>query len=168
MINLTPLLCLLLLVHAATAQVESAKLNEDPVFKTVLSRQIVYPTDAERLGIYAKIYAGFHINRRGHIQDISILNPTKIGYGFEQAVTKKLRKLPPLNSKYEGNYALPVIFALVDYTNKGNLISPAGSLSNMQIGNRILLNEMRVISSKLPILKGKELAPFSRETNPDQ
>jgi hypothetical protein len=162
MIYLPRLLCLMLLVHAATAQVGSDKLNEDPVFNAVLAQRIIYPSDAEHLGVYAKVYAGFHIDQKGHIQDVNILNPTKTGYGFETVVTKKLKLLPPLNPKYEGNYALPVIFALIDYNDRGKVISPSGNLSNTYFKGRLLLNELKIVGSKTPLQKGYELAPYGR------
>ncbi|WP_157618557.1 energy transducer TonB [Spirosoma spitsbergense] len=152
-------------IHVSSAQVGSPELGKDPVFVAVLSRRIMYPADAERSGVYAKIYAGFRIDKRGHIQDINILNPTKIGYGFERAVTNKLKSLPPLNPNYEGNYALPVTFALVDYTDRANVISPSGHLSNTYFKDRLLLSELKVIGSKTPIQKGNELAPYGRSVD---
>ncbi len=162
MINLTRLLCLLLLVHTATAQVASGTLGEDPVFNSVLSRRIVYPAKAEQLGVYAKIYVGFNINPKGHIQDILILNPVKVGYGLEEEVIKKLKRLPPLNPKHAGNYALPVIFALTDYTDKGVIVGPSGNLSNTYLRGRLLLNSLTIVGSKTLVQKGNELAPYSR------
>lgn len=158
--GLLRVLSLLLLVRLATAQVINTKLDEDPVFTAVLSRRIIYPVHAEQVGMYAKVYAGFHIDQKGHIQDVSILNPVKIGYGFEEEVMKKLRLLPPLNPKYEGSYALPVTFAFVDYTNGTNAISPSGKLSSQYVAGRVLLNEVKIVGGRTPNQKGK-VAPQS-------
>ncbi len=162
MTNLIRLLCLLLLVHTAVAQTASPKLGEDPVFTGVLARRIVYPASAEQAGIYAKIYAGFRIDERGLLQDVKILNPTKVGYGFEQEVTRKLNVLPPLNPKYEGAYALPVIFAIKDYTSGGKLISPSGDLSAHYLNDRVLLSAIKIVGSKTPVQQVDELAPYRK------
>lgn len=144
----------LLSVHTATAQTIGSTLDQDPVFTTVLLRRVYYPADAERLGIYAKIYAGFNIDQKGHVQNISVLNPKKIGYGFEEEVIKKIRLLPPLNSKYEGSYALPITFAFVDYSNGSKEVSPTGSLPIQYISNRTLLNELRILGGRTLKQKG--------------
>lgn len=149
-------LCYLLLItHLTTAQVPGPSLSKDPVFSTVLRQRIYYPTDAERLGVYAKIYAGFQIDARGHVQQVTILNPTKIGYGFEEEVIKKLKLLPPLHAKYEGSYALPVTFAFIDHTNNGKAVSPSVKLSRQYFTNRILLDEIEIIGGRIPEQKGK-------------
>jgi hypothetical protein len=153
--SLLRVLSLLLLVHLATAQVINTKLDEDPVFRAVLSRRISYPVYAEQVGIYAKVYAGFRIDQRGHIQDVSILNPVKIGYGLEEEVMKRVKLLPPLNPKYEGSYALPVTFAFVDHTTNGvEAISPPGKLDHQYVQNRVLLTEIKVIGGRTPRQKG--------------
>lgn len=157
------LFCLLLSAYAATAQ-GVAKLDNDPVFSTVLSRRITYPANAQQAGIYATIYAGFRVDQHGHLQNISILNPVIIGYGFEEEVIKKLKLIPPLQSKYENDYVLPVTFALVDYTNRGAIMSPPDKLSDVYFKGRILLKEINVIGSITPKRKGNELAPYSKGT----
>lgn len=147
--SLLRVLLILLLARLATAQVVSAKLDEDPVFRTVLSRRISYPPHAEQVGVYAKIYAGFRIDQRGHIQDVSILNPVKIGYGLEEEVLKRIKLMPPLNPKLEGRYAFPVTFAFVDYTTNGvEAISPSGKLDRQYVQDRVLLNELKVIGGR--------------------
>jgi len=149
-------LCYLLLItQLATAQVPGSSLSKDPVFLTVLRKRIYYPINAERLGVYAKIYAGFQIDSRGHIQQVSILNPTKIGYGFEEEVIKKIKLLPPLNPNYEGSYALPVTFAFIDHTNHGKAVSPSGKLSKQYLTNRILLDEIEITGGRVPDQKSK-------------
>ncbi|HEX9957818.1 MAG TPA: hypothetical protein VGA96_11185, partial [Fibrella sp.] len=95
-----------------------------------------------------------------------ILNPAKIGYGFEQEVTKKLKKLPPLNPKYEGNYALPIAFALPDYDNGAKVTSPVNNLPDVYLKNRTLLNEIKIVGNIMPNEKGNELAPYSLGTVP--
>ncbi|SOD93572.1 energy transducer TonB [Spirosoma fluviale] len=139
----------------AIAQVPNHSLSEDPVFSTVLRRRIQYPINAEREGVYAKIYAGFHIDKKGHIQQVSILNPSKVGYGFEEEVLKKLKLLPPLQPKYEGNYALPITFAFIDHTNHAKPVSPSGKLSRLYLTDRILLNEVEIIGGRIPEQRDK-------------
>ena len=138
-----------------TVQAQGPSLSNDPAFSFILLHRINYPIDAERLGIYAKIYAGFQIDQKGHIQGISILNQGKIGYGFEDEVVKKLKLLPPLNPKYEGYYALPVTFAFIDHSNDGKVISPSGSISKMYLTNRILLDEIKIVGGRVPRQKNK-------------
>jgi len=138
-----------------TVEAQSPSLSNDPAFSFILLHRINYPIDAERLGIYAKIYAGFQVDRKGHVQEISILNQNKIGYGFEEEVVKKLKLLPPLNPKYEGNYALPVTFAFIDHSNDGKAMSPSGSLSKMYLTSRILLDEIKIVGGRVPRQKNK-------------
>jgi hypothetical protein len=149
------LLYLLLMRPLATAQVSSSPLSGDPVFSTVLRRRIHYPISAERTGVYAKIYAGFQIDKKGHIQQVSFLNPTKIGYGFEEEVVKKLKLLPPLHPKYEGTYALPVTFAFIDHTNHAKPVSPSGKLSKLYLTDRILLDEIEIVGGRIPEQRDK-------------
>lgn len=155
MSNFLRLCCLLLIGQLATAQGQSPSLSRDPVFSTVLQHRIHYPVSAERSGIYARIYAGFQVDQKGHIQQISILNPTKIGYGFEEEVLRKLTLLPPLHPKYEGAYALPVTFAIIDHTDRGKAVSPSGQLSGLFLSNRVVLNEIKIVGGKIPARKDK-------------
>ncbi|RYF77927.1 MAG: hypothetical protein EOO39_02755 [Cytophagaceae bacterium] len=164
--KLVLLFSLLLAGVVANAQTATPALSEDPVFRIMLPRRIVYPAVAEHAGVYAKVYAGFRIDRKGHVQDVSMLNPTKIGYGFEHEVMKKLKKLPPLNPNYEGSYALPVTFALPDYGNGAKVTSTANNLPDMYLRNRILLTEIKIVGNVMPTEKGHELAPYTMGTVP--
>ena len=158
--KLIEIFCLFLLSQATTAQARNARLDEDPVFIAVLSKRIQYPFNAERSGVYAKVYAGFHIDQKGRVQEVSILNPTKIGYGFEEEVSRKIKILPALNPKYEGDYALPIAFALPDYANSAKIVAPTGKLSEPYIKDRILLRELTIIGGKTSSQRGK-LTPFT-------
>ncbi|MBO0948605.1 energy transducer TonB [Fibrella forsythiae] len=164
--KLVVLFSLIIAGTVANAQTAIPALSDDPVFRIMLPRRIVYPAVAEHAGVYAKVYAGFRIDQRGHVQDVSILNPTKIGYGFEHEVIKKVKKLPPLDSKYEGSYALPVAFALPDYGNGAKVTSPSNTLPDMYLRNRILLAEIKIVGNVMPTEKGHELAPYTLGTVP--
>ncbi|NID08670.1 energy transducer TonB [Fibrivirga algicola] len=159
-------LSLLFVGLAADAQPATPALSKDPVFRVLLPRRIMYPVVAERAGVYANVYAGFRIDHRGHVQDVSILNPTKIGYGFEHEVIKRVKRLPPLDPKYEGRYALPVTFALPDYGNGAKITSSTNRLPNAYLKDRILLTEVTIVGNVMPSEKGNELAPYTLGTVP--
>lgn len=146
---------LLLITHLLMAQVPKARLDSDPVFTTLLSRRIHYPAEAEKNGIYAKLYVGFRIDEKGHVQDILMLNPDRIGYGFETEVTKAVSLLPPLKQTYAGLYALPVTFALFDALNSGQELTPSGTLPSYYLSGRVVLTELKRVSGRTPIPKGK-------------
>jgi hypothetical protein len=154
------LACFLLSVHVAMGQVAPAALRTDPVFSTVLTRRIGYPFDAERAGVYAKLYAGFDIDHRGHIKAVSILNPTKTGYYFERVIVRGLKRMPPVQPRYEGRYALPVTFAFVDPANGANIITPLGKLEAKYLQDRTLLDELKIVGGQTPVSGGR-LVPQS-------
>lgn len=135
-----PLLLLLCAHTLAYSQADSLTVRHDPVFAKVLQKRIHYPQKAESTAMQAKIYAGFTINGEGHIQDIVILNPQKTGLGFEEEVMNGLKRLPPLNHKYAGSYALPIAFM---FENEENL----GSLRSGFYINRTLLSEFRILGN---------------------
>jgi hypothetical protein len=135
-----PLLLLLWAQTWAYSQVDSLTVRHDPVFTKVLQKRIHYPRQAESTAMQAKIYAGFTINSEGHIQDISILNPQKIGLGFEEAVLNGLKRLPPLSHKYAGSYALPIAFMFENETD-------LGSLRSSFYTDRRLLSEFKVVGN---------------------
>lgn len=106
---------LLALVWQLTKAQQPAGLGQDPVFTYVLARRIVYPPEAIYARVYtnSRIYTRFRIDSSGHIQDITTLNPSGTGYGFEQQITQALKHLPPLKPAYAGNYIIPVLFVYV-------------------------------------------------------
>lgn len=140
-------LFLILLAQIATAQHTPARIDQDPVFVSVLTRQIAYPLKAAS-GAYARIYAGFSIDQKGHVQNVTILNPAKIGYGFEEEVTQGLKRLPLLNPRYEGDYVLPVLFVYVNYERQANETIPDGTVPTWYFTNRTLLTEIRRQNNK--------------------
>lgn len=141
------LFALLLLMQPARAQPGDARLADDPVFTAALLRRISYPVGAERSGIFARIYAGFRISAKGHVQDVYIMNPTAVGYGFEDEVIKKIKRLPPVQPRYAGEYVLPVVFAYLQHRDKVSVTVPAGRLPDAYFANRTLLREWKVMGT---------------------
>ncbi|WP_338867892.1 hypothetical protein WBJ53_16065 [Spirosoma sp. SC4-14] len=90
-------------------------LDQDPVFRAVLAKRMVYPRMAIGAKVFTKtsLFTHFKIDSAGHIQDIRTLNPSETDYGFEKTINQALRKLPPLKPVYEGNYILPVRFSFL-------------------------------------------------------
>lgn len=132
----------MLLARWAAAQNAPVRVDQDPVFVSVLARQIVYPLKAAP-GAYARIYAGFSIDAKGRVGKVTILNPVKIGYGFEEEVTLGLKRLPVMNPRYEGDYVLPVRFVYVNYADHAKETIPDGTVPDWYFANRILLSELR-------------------------
>jgi TonB family protein len=140
-LTVSVLLCVTSSVYAQSS------LNEDPVFKTVLSRQIRYPVLAERTGVYGRIYACFKLDERGHVQNIEVLN-SRSKYGFEQAVKKGLKLLPPLNPRYAGQYVVPIDFAYINYNDSSEPLLPSPQpLPTLYQQGRVVLKEIRIIGN---------------------
>ncbi|MBC8151503.1 MAG: hypothetical protein H7Z72_01195 [Bacteroidetes bacterium] len=136
------LLAVVLLAQWAAAQNAPVRLDQDPVFVSVLARQIAYPLKAAP-GAYARIYAGFSVDAKGRVGKVTILNPVKIGYGFEEEVTLGLKRLPVMNPRYQGDYVLPVLFAYVNYADYAKETVPDGTVPDWYFANRIRLSEIR-------------------------
>lgn len=132
---------LLLLTYGSVAQDTTRRVDRDPVFMAVLARQLGYPLNAE--GAYARIYAGFSIDEKGRVRNIAILNPVKIGYGFEEEVVSSLKRLPSLNPRYVGDYVLPVSFVYVNYEKNASETIPEGTLPAWYFANRTVLPGIR-------------------------
>ena len=149
MTNYLPLILLSLSTQLVFAQLPPNKLSQDPVFSNVLEHRLKYPRQAQWSSIYARIFAEFTIDEKGHVQAISILNHSNEGvyFGLEPAVVNVLKKLPPLSLQYRGHYILPVTFQLQDYRSKGNLLIPKDSLHLIDLGGRVILNEVKVTGS---------------------
>ena len=78
------LLCFLTFSSVVTlGQTPGDSLGKDENFIKYLAQTIRFPVEGMRQGIMAKVYAGFRIDEQGKSQDVVILNPEKIGYGFE-------------------------------------------------------------------------------------
>lgn len=146
---------LFLITHLMMAQAPKARLDSDPLFTSVLARRINYPPEAEKEGVYAKLYVGFRINEKGHVQDVQMLNPDRIGYGLETEVLRAIRLLPPVKQTYAGLYALPVTFAFLDVMNGGQELVPSGTLPSYYLGERIVLTEQKRVSRRTPMPRGR-------------
>ncbi|QDK82694.1 hypothetical protein EXU85_30440 [Spirosoma sp. KCTC 42546] len=135
--------------HVAFAQLASPDLNQDPVFTTVLKRRLTYPRQAEWSSVYGRVFAGFTVDNKGRIQNISILNSSHKGtyYGFEPTIRTALKKLPYLSLQYAGSYILPVSFIFVDYRHTDKPFIPQDTLFIQDLAGRIILKEINVFGS---------------------
>ncbi len=125
-----------------TAQTIRPALDEDPVFHQVLARRIEYPRYSMRyFPLYGRIYVGFHISEKGNLTDVTILSPGNTRSGFENEVRQALSHMPPLNPRYEGDYALPVAFCYINSQQNQRLYKPINKLDEKYILNRLLLKE---------------------------
>ncbi|WP_080059373.1 hypothetical protein [Spirosoma aerolatum] len=144
-------LLLVFIAQKLAAQITPNTLSQDPVFRTVLAARLVYPFDALYKEIYARVYAGFEVDEKGHLFNISILNHMSRGtrYGFEPNTIAALKKLPPLNPHYQGRYILPIAFIYVDSRHLDNPYIPKDSISMGGLANYILLDEIKVIGGNV-------------------
>jgi hypothetical protein len=117
-------------------------LNRDPLFNQVL-RRLSYPGLAKAERVYGRVYVGFEIDQRGEVQNIALLSPENIGFGFDYVVKQTLKKLPVLSPEYTGKYALPVAFTLTSPKNQGTQV-PVNKLSAERLENRTELDEITV------------------------
>ncbi|WP_155297164.1 hypothetical protein [Spirosoma aerolatum] len=133
------------------AQTSDQELSDDPVFTTILKRRLKYPRDAEWVGKYMRIFAGFTVGDKGRVQNITILNqsPTGAHLGFEPMVLAALKKLPSLNLRYIGSYILPVSFIYVDYRHKDQPYIPKNTLFVDDLKGRVILKEINVFGSSV-------------------
>ena len=139
---------LLLLTNAAIAQADQTPISRDPVFIAVLKQRIKYPVLAEQTGVYARVYVRFLVNEKGHVQQITLLQPAQTKDGFERAVLVGMRHLPPLNPRYEGQYILPVDFAYINYESSPDLLlPPTGTLPRHYTNDYLLLYPIRIVGN---------------------
>lgn len=129
-------------IRVGWSQSDSPTLNDDPVFNKVLSRRVTYPINAIRAGTYGRIYAGFDIDPRGRIQHVAILSPGNTGVGFESEIQSALKRMPPLNSRYSGRYALPVAFVFTNWGEGSEPYIPTNTLPRLYFADRLLLGEV--------------------------
>ena len=135
------------------AQIITPALDQDPVFTQVVAHRIQYPAKPATQAIYGRYYAGFRIDEQGHVQDVAILYPkmsTHISkqYGFDYAILKGLKQMPPLQPSLAGRYILPVAFCFTNYTEGPSPIVPTNVLpASLVTGDRIGLREVRVYAS---------------------
>ena len=145
---LTSLLILISLwSFAQPALPDTNLLDKDPVFRKVLSRRLSYPFSNAEVGYTKLVYAQFSIDEEGHAHNIKILNPA-VGklhfFDFDAVVEKALKKLPPLQPRYEGKYILPVIFAINDMQT-GKRVVPDNTTFNGKLPKNILLRSVTII-----------------------
>jgi len=137
----------------------SVTLDQDPVFATVIAKQIRYPPQAidAKVDTRSVIYTQFRIDSTGHIQDIKTLNPIATDYGFDQQIKQGLRHLPPLKPAYQGEYMLPVRFVSAHSKGetKGDMLpSSLATDEALRVGyaSHVLLTERRIQAS-IPMLR---------------
>ncbi|MVM29944.1 hypothetical protein GO755_07865 [Spirosoma sp. HMF4905] len=146
-------LSLLLVSRLTIAQFASTALDQDPVFTQVASHRIHYPVNPASRAIYGRFYAGFDIDPQGHIRNISVLYPkmsTQMRklYGFDYEIQTGLKHMPALKPSLAGSYVLPIAFCFTHYGEGANPIVPTNVLPHgYQIGDRILLSEVKVFAS---------------------
>lgn len=136
--------------HITKAQ-SLSNLDQDLVFNTVVSKQIVYPSRAVEAKVYTRsvIYTHFRIDSLGHVQDVMTLNPSPIDYGFDQQIKYGLNHLPPLKPSYQGDYILPVRFVYAHSKGETKIDTLASSTATdealrVAYPNQILLTERRI------------------------
>jgi hypothetical protein len=120
-------------------------LDQDPVFRKILSRQLSYPVLNAEKGFTKLVYAEFRIDEEGHVQNIIIMNSAfKIYYDdFDKIVEKALKRLPPLNPLYSAQYILPVMFILSD-GQTGKTVIPTNTNFDGILSGRLLLKSVAV------------------------
>ncbi|WP_128544741.1 TonB family protein [Larkinella soli] len=128
-------------------------LTTDPLFQQVLRTRIKYPTRAWNERVYGRVYAGFEVDDRGRVQNVTLLSPDNGGYGFEAEVKQALKKMPDLPPGYAGKYALPVAFTLTNTAENRAPYQPVNQLPAGRLADRTLLKEITVpiiISKAVP------------------
>lgn len=124
------------------AQLVRPALDSDPVFHRVLFKRIEYPRNAILYShVYGRVYAGFHIDEKGKLTNLTILSPGNTKSGFEYEVVQALKHMPSLDPRYQGDYALPVAFRFINRDQSSRLYSPVNKLEEKYLTNRLLLNE---------------------------
>ncbi len=152
------LLTVLLAALSAQAQLhDEHPISHDPVFAKVLKRRLAYPHRAGVQGIYERVYVGFNVNEKGHVGNVSLLSPPGINHHFDHTVTTALRRMPPLNPRYAGRYAMPVVFALIDRHNGSDtLMPPVYAMPPGSLENRTLLRSVYVIGESWAFGEGNQ------------
>ena len=115
--------------------------SRSDVFKQILQHKITYPGWVGNQGIYGRVYAGFDIDSLGLVNNIVILSPDNVGFGFIYAVKKALETLSNVDPAFKGKYALPVAFT---YTNSKENTGPHVPLNHLpddRLNGRTLLQE---------------------------
>ena len=163
------LLSLWILSRPAIAQIASVALDQDPVFNQVASHRIHYPAKPAQMAVYGRFYAGFSIDQKGHIQDISVLYPKlstrlKKAYGFDYEILNGLKHMPPLKPSLAGNYVLPIAFCYTHYAEGANPIVPTNILpQTYNLGDRVLLSEVKIFARSSSDSRWLAAVPHSRQ-----
>jgi len=134
-------------------------LNSEPVFTQFLRERLKYPSQAWTHGAYSRVYAGFEVDQRGQVTNVTVLSPTETEFGFASIVKQAIRKLPVLNPNYAGSYVLPVSFTFTNQAN-GNqsTYTPVNTLPADLLQARVVLNEITVrFSTSKPLVSSREV-----------
>lgn len=132
-------------------------LDNDAVFNQAVRERITYPSQAWNKGVYGRVYVGFQIDRTGKVNNVTLLSPENGDYGFDYVVKQSVKKLPVLKPDYVGTYVLPVAFTLTNQLD-GTKTLPVGTLSTGQVGDRVMLAEIKILfSTAKPIANAREV-----------
>ena len=143
---------LLLLNQLANAQSTTTALDQDPVFRQVVTHRIQYPIKPATRAIYGRFYAGFSIDQQGHIRDIAVLYPKMSAtmskrYGFDYEIRAGLNHMPPLNPRLVGSYVLPIAFCFTHYGEGPNPLVPTNVMpKGYDVGERVMLSEVKIFA----------------------
>ncbi|WP_185716117.1 energy transducer TonB [Larkinella knui] len=135
-------------------------LSRDLLFNQVIQNKISYPGLARSERVYGRVYAGFEIDERGQVQNIVLLSPENVGFGFDYAVKQALKKLPVLSPEYAGKYALPVAFTFTNPSKNKTVQVPVNRLPADRLAERIELEEITV---SVPVGESFTQRPEGRE-----
>ena len=127
------------------------------MFNQAVRERITYPSQAWNKGVYGRVYVGFQIDRTGKVNNVTLLSPENGDYGFDYVVKQSVKKLPVLKPDYVGTYVLPVAFTLTNQLD-GTKTLPVGTLSTGQVGDRVMLAEIKILfSTAKPIANAREV-----------
>ncbi|WP_175402869.1 TonB family protein [Mangrovivirga cuniculi] len=88
--------------------------NSTPKLQDYLRSNVRYPAQARRMGIEGTLYVFFHVNKRGVMSDLKIINDIGANCGAE--LLTQMKNVPPVMIKNlkQGVNILPVTFGLHD------------------------------------------------------
>jgi protein TonB len=90
---------------APPAPVPETELAEMPVQVFVPNSEDLYPEEARKLGIEAKVVMRLTLDEKGRVAGIRIVTP--VGYGFEEAAKKAMRQAKFIPGKTSDGKAVP-------------------------------------------------------------
>ncbi|QMW05034.1 hypothetical protein [Spirosoma foliorum] len=135
-----------------------AHLSKEELFKRSLESQITYPGWVGKQGIYGRVYAGFDVDAQGGIQNVVILSPENIGFGFTAEVKKALENLTNVSPDFKGRYAVPIAFIYTNKKEKSGPHIPINRLPEDRVGDRQMLDEIAVpYVVTMPVIASREV-----------